>query len=242
MRRDYHVWRSPALGRDMELLVFGDSGTPVLVFPTRMARFHEYEDGGCVAAVADKIGGGKLRLFCVDSLDRETLYDRERSPRDRILRHLSYERYILDEVVPFIRSVEPTPFLMIHGCSLGAYHAVNFAFRRPDLFNKVVAFSGRYDPTLAVEDFADLFDGHRDDDVYFNSPSQFVPNLTDEAILARLRAMEIILVIGDKDPFLDNNLAFSEALWAKGVWHARHVWPGRAHSFRHWRSMAKAFL
>ena len=34
MNREYHKWYSPRLGRDMELLVFGHAGLPVLVFPT----------------------------------------------------------------------------------------------------------------------------------------------------------------------------------------------------------------
>ena len=34
MRRDYHKWYSPELGREMELLVFGHDGLPVIVFPT----------------------------------------------------------------------------------------------------------------------------------------------------------------------------------------------------------------
>lgn len=224
----------------MEMPIFGDRGTPVLVFSTRMARFHAYEDGGRVTAIADKIGDGGSRLFRVDSVDGEALYDRGRSPRDRVPRRLQYERHILDEVPPLIRSVESTSFPIARGCSLGARHAVNIAFRRPDLFNKVVAFSGLRDPTPAVEDFGDLLDGHRDD-VYFNSPSAFLPDITDETILSRLRAMEIVPVIGDDDPRLDNNIALSEAMWAKGIWHARHVWPGRAHSSRHRRATAKLF-
>ena len=39
MRREYHSWVSPHLGRTMEFLWFGDRGYPVLLFPTSMGRF-----------------------------------------------------------------------------------------------------------------------------------------------------------------------------------------------------------
>ncbi len=41
MRRQYHKWFSPSLGREMELLVFGHAGAKVMVFPTREGRFYD---------------------------------------------------------------------------------------------------------------------------------------------------------------------------------------------------------
>src|ERR1700719_596773 len=55
MNREYHKWYSPRLGRDMELLVFGHAGLPVLVFPTSGGRFYEFEDRGMVGALGGKI-------------------------------------------------------------------------------------------------------------------------------------------------------------------------------------------
>lgn len=226
----------------MELLVFGHTGTPVLVFPTRMGRFYEYERGGMVEALHRHIENGWLQLFCVDSLDCESLYCRCRQPKDRILRHQEYERYILEEVLPFIRWRNRRDFLMVHGCSLGAFHAVNIAFRHPSRFNKVIAFSGRYDLCEASDGFNDLFGGHYDLDVYYNTPSHFVPNIEDPMLLDQLRALEVVLVIGDADPFFRNNVAFCETLSRKAIRHVRHIWHGRAHDFHHWRSMAVAHM
>ena len=48
MKREYHKWSSPALGRDMEMLVFGHAGMPVMVFPSSCGRFFEFEDRGMV--------------------------------------------------------------------------------------------------------------------------------------------------------------------------------------------------
>jgi len=44
-----------------------------------------------------------------------------------------------------------------YGCSLGAYLASNMAFRYPQYFQKLAAFSERYDMTVNVEAFHDLF-------------------------------------------------------------------------------------
>jgi esterase/lipase superfamily enzyme len=242
MNREYHRWPSPSLERDMELLVFGHAGTKVLVFPTRDGRFHEYEDIRMVETLGPKIRDGGLQLFCVDSVDHESFYCFWCAPEDRIKRHNQFERYVLEEVIPFMDALNPHPDRIAHGCSLGAYHAVNIAFRHPARFRKVVAFSGRYDLTLAVEEFTDLFEGYYDEEIYFHLPSHYVPNLECEDILARLRSLDILLVVGDEDPFLANNRQFSDLLRQKGIGHAFHVWQGRAHRGHYWRQMAALYL
>jgi esterase/lipase superfamily enzyme len=103
MNREYHRWHSHHLGRDMELLIFGHAGQPYIVFPSSMGAFFEYEDSGMVGAVADKLRQGHLQLYCVSSVDRESWYNRQVHPRQRIERALAYEQYLLNDVVPLIR-------------------------------------------------------------------------------------------------------------------------------------------
>ncbi len=55
----------------MELLVFGHVGARVLVYPTSMGRFFQWEDTGMIAALGDQLENGGLQLFCVDSVDGE---------------------------------------------------------------------------------------------------------------------------------------------------------------------------
>ncbi len=226
----------------MELLVFGHAGARMLVFPTRRGRFHEYEDLGLIEALADRIENGWLQLFCVDSVDRESVYNRLASPQDRIRRHNQYEQYILNEVLTFSRLINPQPFMISHGCSLGAYHALNIAFRHPQWFGKVVAFSGRYNLSEPVAEFRGLFDGYYDDDIYFHSPNHFLPNLQDEMLLDHLRRMEIVMTIGTEDPFLPSNLSLSETLWIKNISHELYLWDGRAHQAEDWRKMVQLYL
>jgi esterase/lipase superfamily enzyme len=99
MNREYHKWYSPSLHRDMELLVFGHGGQPVIVFPTSMGRFFDYENRGMIEAVRSKYEGGELQAFCVDSVDTESWYNKGIHQRDRVLRHEAYERYLLHEVL-----------------------------------------------------------------------------------------------------------------------------------------------
>lgn len=242
MKRDYHRWHSPHLGRDMELLVFGHAGAKVLVFPTRDGRFWEYEDLGLVNSLAHKIEAGQIQLYCVDNIAHETFYCFWCHPADRIRRHALFEAYVLNEVMPMMAEQNPHSCTIAHGCSLGAFHALNIAFRHPHLFHKVSAFSGRYDLTWQVECFGDLLDGYYDETVYFHMPTHFIPQLDCHWRLEHLRRMDIILVIGDQDPFLDNNRHLSEVLWNKGIGHALHMWEGRAHRGRYWRQMAPLFV
>lgn len=242
MKREYHEWFSPSLNRPMELLVFGHAGARAIVFPCRMGRFFDYENWGLVEALRPSIEAGRLQLYCVDSIDAESIYNVACPPRQRIARHQQFEHYILRELLPFTLHLNDNPFAIAHGCSLGAYHAVNLAFRHPHLFRKVVALSGRYDLTLAVEHFRNLFDDYYDDAIYFHTPSHFLPNLHDESILQHLRQLEITLAIGHEDPFLDNNRHLSHTLHGKHIGHTFHCMPGRAHKARAWREVLPEVL
>jgi esterase/lipase superfamily enzyme len=235
VQREYHRWFSPHLQRDMELLIHGHAGARVLVFPTSMGRFYEYEDRGMVANLRDHLDNGWLQLFCVDSVDAESFYCRWAHPSGRIRRHSQYEEYILHEVLPLTQAKNPNPFLIAHGCSLGAYHALNLALRHPQRFGRVLALSGKYD-------IAGFLDGYYDENVYFNTPSHFVPNLHDPALLDALRRLEIILAIGNADPNIENNRALSRALWEKGIGHALREWDGWCHDWPYWRRMARHYI
>ncbi len=226
----------------MELLVFGNTGERVIVFPTRNGRFYEYESWRIIEELAPRIEAGQLQIFCVDSIDEQSLYATGARPQERIQRHRAYERYILEEVVPFSAYRNPEGRLVAHGSSLGAYHAMNIALRHPHHFARVVAFSGRYNLTEPVGVFRDLFDGYYDDTIYFNTPTHFLAKLTDETLLSQLRQLEILFVIGRQDPFLPNNQQFAAILCEKSIPHQFYVWDDEAHRPRYWRAMVRLYL
>ena len=235
MKRDYRKWHSPALERDMELLVFGEGGTPVLVFPTSMGRFYQWEDFGMVAHMAERIDAGWLQLWCVDSVDAESFYDKKKAPQERAQRHLAYERYVIDEVLPAIRSDNQVDFLMAAGASFGAYHAVALATRRPGIVRKAVGMSGAYDT-------AKWLDGERSGEAYFVNPLAFLPNLNDDRYLAPLRETEIIIATGRDDPNVDESKRLAGVLQQKGVPAELDIWDGWAHDWPYWKDMVDRYI
>jgi esterase/lipase superfamily enzyme len=235
MHRAYHRWYSPALGRDMELLVFGHAGARLLAFPTSRRRFWEWEEYGQVAALAEHLERGWVQLFCVDGIDAEGWYAWHLHPADRARRQDAYDRHAFEEVLPFSSGLNPNPFLIVAGASFGAYHAVNFAFRHPEAVGRVIGMSGLYD----IGRFAD---GYSDAAVYYNNPCAFIAGESDGRRLAALQRMDVILAVGRDDPLRACNERLSGLLWSKGVWHALRIWDGFAHDWPAWHHMLRLYL
>jgi esterase/lipase superfamily enzyme len=235
MNREYHKWYSPALGREMELLVFGHGGSPCIVFPTSMGRFFDYENRGMIDAIRDRYENGAIQAFCVDSVDTESWYNKAASPRDRVLRHMQYERYLLDEVLPFVRN-RNWGALGVTGCSFGGYHAANLAFRHPEVVSHCVSMGGAFD-------IRQFLNGYYDDNCYFNCPVDFLANVSDAAVLDRYRAMRIVLATGETDICLDENRKLSRVLAQKNIPHWLDIWgDGTGHDWPWWQAMARKFL
>ncbi|MDX1739934.1 MAG: alpha/beta hydrolase-fold protein [Rhodothermales bacterium] len=233
MHREHKRWWSPSLGRDMDLLLFGHSGTPLLVFPSSLGRFFEWEDFGMVSALAHQLEGGHNQLVCVDSVDAESLYNKGVDPYTRINRHKQYQAYVLDEVVPFIRHRAGTDFIMVGGASFGAYHAANLYFKNPWTFRKLIAMSGSYD----IKSF---LNGFYDENVYFNNPVDYLPNLDDHNTLQAIRHNHTILTLGEFDPCRGGNEHLSGILNAKSIPHHYEVLHGAfGHDWPWWREVIK---
>jgi esterase/lipase superfamily enzyme len=236
MNRQYKKWYSPALGREMEMLVFGHAGTPALVFPSSMGRFYDYEDRNLIGAIAHKYEAGERQTFCVDSVDAESWYNKSVHPRERALRHAQYERYLLDEVLPFIERTNGARRITVTGCSFGGYHSANFAFRHPELCDAVVSLGGAFD----IHQF---LSGYYDDNCYFHCPPDFLPGLSDAEILHRIRRMKIILAAGETDICLAENLRLSHILNEKQIPHWLDVWgDGAGHDWPWWEQMTIKFF
>ena len=161
----------------MELKVYGHAGQPMLFIPCQDGRFFDFENYRMADTCAPWIESGQLMVFSIDTLDRETWSDKSGDPYWRIRRYEQWIRYITDEVVPFAQNMvcarnnwESSPGLIAFGCSLGATHAANLFFRRPDLFGGLLALSGIYTAEYG-------FGSYMDDVTYNNSPVHFLPNM-----------------------------------------------------------------
>ena len=236
MHRTFHSWYSHRLGRHMDLLSYGHAGMPVLVFPTSQGRFYEYENSGMIHAVWRKIDAGQLYIFCVDSVDSESWYNRGIHPHDRVRRQISYEDYLVHEVYPLIRSLNGNTMICTTGCSLGGYHALHFALKHPDLTWQSVPMSGCFD-------MKPFMGGFYHSDFYFNNPVDYMANANDPWFLERYRSMRLILAVGDHDICLGENYRMAHVLGTRGVPHWLDVWGGgQKHDWPLWHRMAEKFF
>jgi esterase/lipase superfamily enzyme len=236
MHREYVAWDSPTLGRRMEMLWFGQGGRPMIWFPTSAGRFYQNEDFGLIGAVGDLIDGGALQVACVDSVDEESFYAKKRHPSERIRRHDQYDRYIYSEVVPYVRGRAGTNARVgTLGASFGAYHAANFGFRHPDVVDRVVGFSGKYD----IHSF---LDGYWDQLCYFHCPTAYVPNMDGEWV-AKLSSMDIAIVTGQTDNILSGTTDMLRILNEKGIRNRGSVWDAPyGHDWPWWKVQIRSYV
>ena len=123
----------------MHVLVYGYTGVPIIVFPCQDSMCDNFENFGMIDVLQDYIDGGKIQLFSVDTVDKESWSDTWGDKGYRAWVQECYYRYIVDEVLPMVHEINGTGQLPLTlGCSLGATHAAIVFFRRPDLFGGVL--------------------------------------------------------------------------------------------------------
>ncbi len=235
-QRTTHAWESSnLLGRPMELITHGHAGARVLVFPTSMGRNHEWEDRGMCQALADQLTAGHLQLVCVASVDDLSWYNDGAHPHQRAEWHARYDAYLRDEVLPFTLASNPNPFLITAGASFGAYHAVAFGCRYPQLVGRILAMSG-------LMDIKRLTSGWSDQLVYGFNPADFMRHEHLPERLEALRRLDIILAVGRDDSLRAGNEEFSRTLLDHGIGNALRLWDGWAHDWPWWHQMVQRYI
>ena len=235
MYEHYHRWYSTSLNREMEVLAFGTRGYPVLLFPTSMGRFHENKDFGLLDSVAWFVDEGLVKIYCPDSIDSLSWYNRNIHPSQRVMNHIWYDQYLLTELVPLMQRETGVPRIATAGCSFGGYHATNFAFRHPEVVKYVFNMGSAFD-------IKDQVDGYYDDNVYFNNPPDFIPH----AQSPHFSDMFVVLGTGTHDMCWDANEKMAAIFRQKGIAHwldvrqeAQHDWPAWRQMFPHYLSLIK---
>lgn len=221
MQQRHLTPESPAMGRRVHLWCYGHFGLPVLVFPSAAGFAHEWSAQGMLDVLAPWIEGGKVKLYCPESNVGESWTGKEGTLAWRMGRHRAYERFISDELVPFIRADcrwADAP-ITATGCSLGASYAANMVLKRPDLFRRALCMSGRYLATA-------LTGGENSTDVYFNNPLAYVRGLSGDA-LERTRSAHITLVCGQgpwEEGCIEETIALGALLRDKGIPSETDIW------------------
>ena len=238
MVREIHQWYSPALNKEMPVAVYGHYGFALLMVPTAAADYLEYERFELIDQLKPFLDTGKLKIFSVNSINTESWMNKEMEGAHKAIRQNQFNEYVFNEVIPFIKSKtsQDTPIITC-GASFGAFHSMNLFLKRPDLINGVIAMSGVYD-------LMEYTDGFYDDQVYFNSPMHYIPNLADHDTLEKIRRGKIILATGSgnhEDP--EANRRFSNLLQSKSIPHDLEVWAEDIHhDWPTWRKMLPYFI
>jgi esterase/lipase superfamily enzyme len=238
MDRFVDGWHSPSLDRQMGIVTYGHYGFPLLLFPTAAADFLEYERFYLIESIREFIEGGKVKVFSINSINDEAWMNSRVPPSWRAARQGQYNRYVTDEVVPYIwNSCQGRLGVITSGASLGAYHAANQLFRRPDLFDGMIAMSGNFN----IRGFAD---GYYDETLYFNDPLAFLPNLDGED-LERLRQKRHIHIVCGQGAYENpaSSRALAGILGQKGIPHELDLWGhDMPHDWPTWRRMLPYYL
>jgi esterase/lipase superfamily enzyme len=244
MRRDVWTIDSPATGGAGRVVAYGHWGVPVLFFPAEAGSAFDIEDHGIVHALAGAIEAGRIKLYAVDSLDGRTWSDTSIDLEERARRHGGYQEWITDRVVPAIHGDCGGPTgIVTAGVSLGAFHAVNSALRRADLFPHALGLSGNYDPT-SWQGW-----GNRGDALYFNAPLMYLANMDGDHLDWLRRSVFVQLCVGrgawEEHPTraLSSTFELAGVLRDKGIPHSVDLWgEDSPHDWPSWARMAQKHL
>jgi esterase/lipase superfamily enzyme len=218
------------------VLAYGHWGRPVLAFPSEQGPCWQFEERGMVDAVAGLLEAGRMKLYCVDSYDGSSWHDSSIPLEERARRHGTYERWVLDDVVPFISSESGgVGEIVVTGPSFGAYHAANFALKHAHVFPLAICQSGVYDVSVVGW-------GERGDAVYFNNPMDYVTHMEGPHLDWLRGQVNLLVLVGrgeweDTTGALDSTQRFAGQLAEKGIRHELDVWGDEwPHDWPSWRA------
>ncbi|MDB5196906.1 MAG: esterase [Flaviaesturariibacter sp.] len=239
MERNLTSWYSGRLGMDMPIATYGWHGFALLLVPTAAADYLEYERFQLLDQLEPFINAGKVKVYSVNSINNESWMNKNVHPKHKTWMHNQFNHYIYEEVVPFIRNNTSweTPIITC-GASFGALHSMNLFLKRPDLINGVIAMSGVYDLT-------EYTNGHYDEDVYFNSPQHYMPNLADHYLLEHIRRSQHIHIFSGSGAYEDPNASqsFASILYGKGINYELTIWGQEwKHDWDTWRRALPEYI
>jgi esterase/lipase superfamily enzyme len=239
VKREITSWFSPALQKEMPIAVYGNYGFALLLIPTAAADYLEYERFQLIESLAPYINNGKVKVFSINSINNESWMNKNIAGEHKAIRQNQFNEYVYNEVIPFIKNntSAETPIITC-GASFGALHSMNLFLKKPNTINGVIAMSGVYN-------LMEYTDGFYDEQVYFNSPAHYIPNLSNHIILQQIRQSNHIHILSGSGSHEDPNAAksFASLLYNKGITYELDVWgPDWSHDWPTWRAMLPVYL
>lgn len=234
------VRHSEVLGEDLDVIVYGTAGQPVMAFAPLGQRPESLEQVGLVDELSDYLDAGVIQLFSVSNVDGES-WGSDGYAVERAARQEAYYQAVCEEIVPLVAEVSGSgarPLAL--GFDLGATHAAVFALRRPDLFQGCVCLSGVYDASRYFGDWMDAT-------LYDNTPCAFLPNMpTDHPYIALYNQRQLLFCCGQEGSEADSLRTTREIdaqLQRLGVEAWCDYWGGDvSHTWFWWKKQIRYFM
>lgn len=234
------VRHSEVLGEDLDVIVYGTAGQPVMAFVPLGQRPESLEEVGLVDELSDYLDAGVIQLFSVSNVDGES-WGSDGYAVERAARQEAYYQAVCEEIVPLVAEVSGSgarPLAL--GFDLGATHAAVFALRRPDLFQGCVCLSGVYDASRYFGDWMDAT-------LYDNTPCAFLPNMpTDHPYIALYNQRQLLFCCGQEGSEADSLRTTREIdaqLQRLGVEAWCDYWGGDvSHTWFWWKKQVRYFM
>ena len=123
---------------------------------------------------------------------------------------------------------------------MGGFHAANFFFRRPEIFDTLVSLSGIYYAAY-------FFPNYQDPLIYDNSPQDYLANMPqNHPYLDIYRKRNIIMCVGQgnwEDELLESTRQIDALIKAKGIPAWIDYWGyDSAHDWEWWRKQIVYFM
>ena len=236
----YEKHWSGHLNRFMEFKIYGNSGKPVLFIPCQSGRFFDFEGFHMVDHWAKWIEEGKCTVYSIDTIDDEAWAAQGADNRWRIENHERWYNYVVEEMVPTIHHYSGLQGIMTFGASMGAMHAANLYYRRPDIFDSMFAISGLYDNKEFFGDYCDHL-------VYNNCPNFYLANLPDDHYYRSLyNSQKSLVVCGQgawEEPLLESTRWLDTVCCRQGIGTRFEYWGLDVdHDWPWWYKMVQVYL
>lgn len=229
------------MGRRVHLFCFGEIGRPLIVFPSNAGVAHEWHKSGMIDALGPLLAAGRVKIYCPES-NVSRSFSGEGHVHERMAHHRAYERFVMETLVPFVREDCRTPdaTMIATGCSVGALYASLFVLKHPETFRQALCLSGRYRTSRFFEGAGSS------DELYFNDPLAFVPNLSGAALERVRRQAHLTLVVGTgahEHSCIPETAELATWLGRKGIPSHVAFWgKDSSHTYGWWRKQAVHYL
>ncbi|MDH4047702.1 MAG: alpha/beta hydrolase-fold protein [Gammaproteobacteria bacterium] len=237
-RKDTFRWYSPHIEQEVQLVRWGEIGTPVLLFPTAGGDAEEVERFHLIRMLEPLIDAGRIKVYSTDSVAGKAWISGTHSGDYCSKLQNLFDAFIYKEVTPAIRKdcASNDIEIVATGASIGAFNAVATVCRHPDAYKLAIAMSGTFDLSKYLE-------GKFNQDFYFSSPLHYLPGLEGEQ-LNLLRKRLILLPTGEGDyEDIGESWRIAKVLGAKGIPNRVDPWGTQYnHNWVTWREMLPKYL